>query len=1750
MTDLLIRAFSRRPLRTLARPSAVLAFAVAVAYGCGFWLNLLHRAEGGTERNEPGLLLHWLRDATLSLPLVFTAVWLGILLARRVIRRHGAELSAGLSGAVVAGSVALTSAFALGASSPMHAGLFGASHGGPELPYALHLMRDTLLSLAVTLPLCAFVAVALLRREPWAEPQVARWRSLNARQRHAFQAGVALVLVAPVFIFAQGAAEIATAGAGAGAPCPATSPTKRFDVTSLDVKIPLNRFGDNDPQGKMFTLTKRIDDVRAQERTQKVSLGLHGDDAIQPLVIRANMGDCVEIAFSNEATGGEYGIHIDGLAHAIESSGDAIGANAPSGTKRGETRLYRFYVPDDPELEGTHYIRPGPGYRQSVTHGLFGALSVEPRGSVYLHPETRKPLESGWEAIIQPPKRKAFREYALLHHEIGNEDEKVFDKQGKDLPMKDPITTAYRPGARALNYRSEPFMNRLERKELKAFSYNSYTFGDPATPMPRAYLGDASKIRILHAGTEVFHVYHLHGGGIRWRLNPHLDKTYDYEDTGLNKHPKTASSPSTRLDSQAFGPGESYDLEIEGGAGGVQQAAGDFLFHCHIAEHYVAGMWSFWRVYDTKQPDLAVMPDRAAPPTAVTSAGLIGKTMPDGSTISKDNVDDWIKPQLPAAGVPDNDEDGSVWDWKVDNADAGKPLYLGAPETTETNWPNLPQGDEHGSLPGHPGLLPVDEPVTFEGKTRPPLLFNPDNGRPAYPLLRTQVGSRAPFASNKHSGAPWLGDNVDDAPTPGKASPWAGRKDGLCPANAPVRQFNLVSLQMPIQITAKGKVDEGGRIFALAKDKKKILPPSLGGTGEKSPEPLAIRGNIGDCIAVTLTSEQRADTEQPHPMTTMHIHHVQFDPQASDGVGTGMQFGQAVKPYMDADVQLAADAAEGDTTLQVVNPEPADAERLAKLRNGVAIAVGQGTEGIEVHSIKSIERNGSTATIELVDPLKADHPKDEWTGTEFVQSRWYPDVLLDNVFWHDHVDGIHNWGHGLVGQFIVEPKNSTYHDPKTGEQIASGTQADIRTDNPLLPGKVDGSFREFAMFQIDDNPGRTPGAVPPPGEDTVDGVDSTINLRAEPWGDRLGADSDASLLFSSYRHGDPFTPLPKAYPNDPVVLRTMQIGPLMDTFRLDGMRFSSEVRNDKSKQIDTILAGVSEKSTIVIDGGAGGPQGTPGDYLYHNGVGRRFRQGAWGLMRVLGNRSDDLQALPGRTAPSSDWENPTPNGGRPPAAADAGNPCPAGAPKRTVNVSAVDVEDSDKGDDLAYVPSEIAVAVEEGNVKPEPLVVHAAAGDCLEVNLTNRLGGDERVSFDVGQLLRGKGSSGINAGFNPEQTVADGATRMYRFYADSTKIGSAPIADFGGEDTGVDGLYGAVVIGPAGAKYRDPVSGRDTSVGSQVDVIVPGGSSYRDYTLTWGEDEPRLGSDTTPYKVEVEKHALVNYRSEPVDDGKDDAFARTPRTPVLKAYAGDPMKVHVLSAPGSEQPHVFSLGGLSWDMDWSLPGSQEITAQGFGPWQTVDINVIGGAGGRDRTVGDFWYGDFRRAFTRGGMWGLTRVLSDASCPIKPLPGLDCLGQGTLITDGPVAEPGEGGDNPPSPPATPAARPASNAPRQGVKGTATKRTLRNLRASSRVTLGALRRSGLKVRVDAPSDTRVLRLSLLRAKGGSKKLVASRVVNVRKGGTLTVTWRFTARELRALKAGDHVLRVQAGPSRSKLGRTALERRLRLLPGGSTR
>jgi hypothetical protein len=250
---------------------------------------------------------------------------------------------------------------------------------------------------------------------------------------------------------------------------------------------------------------------------------------------------------------------------------------------------------------------------------------------------------------------------------------------------------------------------------------------------------------------------------------------------------------------------------------------------------------------------------------------------------------------------------------------------------------------------------------------------------------------------------------------------------------------------------------------------------------------------------------------------------------------------------------------------------------------------------------------------------------------------------------------------------------------------------------------------------------------------------------------------------------------------------------------------------------------------------------------------------------------------------------------------------------------------------------------------------------------------------------------------------------MYRYFADTQKLGGTLVSDFGGDDTGTIGLYGGLVVSPADSTFTDPVTGGATDVGAQVDVHAPNGQSHRDFTVILSEDEPQIGASFMPYPISVSKHVLINYESAVRPDNATGFSSLTngdPATPLLRAYAGDPVRVHALGAAGSEQVQSFTLGGMSFPWDPNMPNSLELTHMAVGPMEAFNAIVTGGAGGTAHSVQDYAYGTGRGAFTQAGMWGLFRSMSDASCPIKPLDGLTCLGT-PPVSDG-------GGTTPPPP----------------------------------------------------------------------------------------------------------------------------------------
>ena len=171
--------FGDRPGIRALRPIALAIFALALAYGGGLWLHLLHQFEGAHEANEPPALIHWLRDSSLSLPLVCMAAVAALLLVRWLITHTGKVVSRGLASAIVICLVALLTSVVVAAASPLHGLLFGAEHDeqtsllgfrllGISMPPdvaslpGVHVLHDALLALVANLAIAGAVTALLV----------------------------------------------------------------------------------------------------------------------------------------------------------------------------------------------------------------------------------------------------------------------------------------------------------------------------------------------------------------------------------------------------------------------------------------------------------------------------------------------------------------------------------------------------------------------------------------------------------------------------------------------------------------------------------------------------------------------------------------------------------------------------------------------------------------------------------------------------------------------------------------------------------------------------------------------------------------------------------------------------------------------------------------------------------------------------------------------------------------------------------------------------------------------------------------------------------------------------------------------------------------------------------------------------------------------------------------------------------------------------------------------------------------------------------------------------------------------------------------------------------------------------------------------------------------------------------------------------------------------------------------------------
>ena len=223
---------------------------------------------------------------------------------------------------------------------------------------------------------------------------------------------------------------------------------------------------------------------------------------------------------------------------------------------------------------------------------------------------------------------------------------------------------------------------------------------------------------------------------------------------------------------------------------------------------------------------------------------------------------------------------------------------------------------------------------------------------------------------------------------------------------------------------------------------------------------------------------------------------------------------------------------------------------------------------------------------------------------------------------------------------------------------------------------------------------------------------------------------------------DPYTPLLRAYENDRVQIRTL-VGAHLNShsFQVHGVKWLSEPSYANSGYRNVQGMGLSEhfEMLFTLPPAATTVDRPFADYLYAPSAGQSgLTNGLWGILRAYDGLLPDLQPLP---------NNPH---GRTPSQVQGG--CPPGVPVQPrYTVVATTAAQALPGGQLVYNSRSegsgpfvdplalIYVRADDldanGKLKPsvpiEPLILRAAAGDCLEITLKNAFD----PSFDPNKAL-------------------------------------------------------------------------------------------------------------------------------------------------------------------------------------------------------------------------------------------------------------------------------------------------------------------------------------------------------------------------------------------------------------------------------
>jgi hypothetical protein len=439
--------------------------------------------------------------------------------------------------------------------------------------------------------------------------------------------------------------------------CPVTAPDRKLSVTAVLARDALpggtlvynNRENNggklHDPTAILYFRSSDIDGT-----TGKLKAGI----PVEPLVLRANAGDCIGLTLTNRLPAdmpdlagwntlpmiverfnanqvkpsNQVGLHPQLLTYDVLSSDGAnVGFNVQNSVDKltgltqkqtagpGEVVKYKWYAGDvrmnnttkvatPVEFGATNLISSDP--IKHSNKGAIGSLIIEPQGATWIEDATSRA-----QATVAKNDGAQFREFVLQFQTDINMRRGNFEGDAAAVPNVAREEDPEDSGQKALNYRSEPMWKRMgyapdaplnggdaaeAGEDPNGFSTRQVDYTNALSNVQVG--GDpVTPVFTARAGQAVrFRVLNSNGHARNnvFQIHGHIWQQEPY----VNNSTQIGNNPVSEWKGAQQGHGSSnhMDVVIQNGAGGARGVVGDYLYRTQSSFQFDNGVWGIFRV--------------------------------------------------------------------------------------------------------------------------------------------------------------------------------------------------------------------------------------------------------------------------------------------------------------------------------------------------------------------------------------------------------------------------------------------------------------------------------------------------------------------------------------------------------------------------------------------------------------------------------------------------------------------------------------------------------------------------------------------------------------------------------------------------------------------------------------------------------------------------------------------------------------------------------------------------------------------------------------------------------------------------------------------------------------------------------------------------------------------------------------------------------------------------------------------------